>query len=86
MLCGRLIPVQQLSESHLLYCVTKWDTSQQHEQQKIMIVGTNLSVAHLQLKYLRNAFGPVKHKEVFVQRVNRNHGESVHILLRKHWN
>lgn len=38
--------------SHLLYCATKWDASQQHEQQKITIVGTNISVAHLQLKYL----------------------------------
>lgn len=25
------------------------------------------------------------HKEPFVQTTNRNHGESLHILCRKHW-
>lgn len=38
--------------SHLLYWATKWDAGQQHEQHRIMMVHTNLSVAHLQLKYL----------------------------------
>lgn len=52
MLCGKFIPSQQLSEQSFTYCATKWDASQQHEQHKITIVGTNLSVAHLQLKYL----------------------------------
>jgi len=72
--------------SHLLYCATKWDASQQREQHKITTVGTNLSVApSAQIFAVCNAFGPAAHKEPFVRKANRNHVESLYNFSRKHW-